>query len=167
MVSEAQVTEYLRQHPAARYERAISLSNASRPISLGSAFASTAGTAQCILKTYEPAARESARREAAGLKLAGNMGLSPALLRADEAGAALGGPILIAEAPSGEPLGTARMTDQNVQDWLFLLLTLHHLPADAASFPSSMSPDATTWWRRTQSSWEACKPCTPPAAIAH
>ena len=156
MVSEAQVTEYLRQHP---------LPDMSEPISVkreladfpGQRFRVSAGSVRCILKAYEPAAIESARREAAGLTLAGNMGLSPALLRDDETGAALGGPILIAEAPDGEPLGTAHMSDENVQGWLFLLLTLHHLPADVANFPSSMSPDATAWWRRTQSSWEACK----------
>jgi len=156
MVSEAQVSEYLRQHPLPDMSDPISVRREPADFS-GQRFHVSAGTSACTLKTYEPSAQESAKREAAGLKLAGNMGLSPELLRDDESGALLGGPILIAEAPSGEPLGTARMTDQNVQDWLFLLLTLHHLPADVASFPSSMSPDAGTWWRRTQASWEACK----------
>jgi Phosphotransferase enzyme family len=156
MVNEAQVTEYLRQHPLPDMSDPISIKREPADFS-GQRFRVSAGSVQCILKAYEPSAIESARREAAGLKLAGNIGLSPSLLRDDETGTALGGPILIAEAPAGKPLGTARMTDEQVQDWVFLLLTLHHLPADVANFPSSMSPDATTWWRRTQASWEACK----------
>ena len=50
------------------------------------------------------------------------------------------------------------MSDQDVQGWLFLLLTLHHLPPDAAPFPSSMSPDATTWWHRSRPPGRPAKP---------
>jgi thiamine kinase-like enzyme len=156
MVSEAQVSEYLRQHPLPDMSDPISVRREPADFS-GQRFHASASASACTVKTYERSAQESAKREVAGLQLAGNMGLSPALLRVDESGALLGGPILIIEAPAGKPLGTARMTDQNVQDWLFLLLTLHHLPPDSATFPSSMSPDAVTWWRRTQASWEACR----------
>ncbi|MGO8947361.1 MAG: hypothetical protein ACLQUY_06815 [Ktedonobacterales bacterium] len=156
MVSEAQVTDYLRQHPLPEIVEPISVKREPADFA-GQRFRVSSGKTECILNRYEPAAAESAKREAAGLTLAGNMGLSPALLRADQTGTALGGPVIIYEAPLGEPLGTARMSDQDVQGWLFLLLTLHHLPADSAPFPSSMSPDAVTWWHRSQTSWEACK----------
>jgi hypothetical protein len=156
MVSEAQVTEYLRQYPLPDIGGHISARREPADFP-GQRFRLSSGSSQWILKRYEPSAQESARREAAGLRLGGNMGLAPSLIRADEIGTPLGGPIIIYEAPTGRPLGTAHMTDEDVQGWLFLLLTLHHLSADAAPFPSSMSPDATTWWRRSQASWDACK----------
>ena len=156
MASEAQVTEYLRQHPLPDMGEPISVKREPADFS-GQRYRVSSGTIQCILNRYEPSALESARRETAGLGLAGNMGLAPALLRSDETANQLGGPIVIYEAPLGEALGTSRLSDQDLQSWLFLLLTLHHLPADAAPFPSSMSPDATTWWQRSQASWEACR----------
>ncbi len=156
MVSEAQVAEYLRQHPLADSSEPAAVQREPADFS-GQRFRVSAGKTQCILNRYEPSAVESAKREAAGLSLAGNMGLAPVLVRSDMASNILGGPIVIYEAPPGEPLGTARMSDQDVQSWLFLLLTLHHLPADTAPFPSSMSPDAATWWHRSQGSWDACR----------
>jgi thiamine kinase-like enzyme len=156
MTSEAQVTDYLRQHPLPDMSDQISVQRDPADFP-GQRFRVSSGAVQCILKCYDPVALEAARRETAGLQLGGNMGLAPALLRADESGATLGGPIVISEAPTGEPLGTAHMSDEEVQGWLFLLLTLHHLPAEAAPMASSMSPDAMTWWQRSQASWEACK----------
>jgi len=110
-----------------------------------------------ILKRYEPGAVESARREAAGLTLGGEMGLSTPLLLLDEAGGALGGPVVVYQAPTGATLGRGPLADEDVQGWLFLLLTLHHLRPESATTPSSMSADPTTWWRRTQAAWEACR----------
>ncbi|GEM_PF-950905 len=110
-----------------------------------------------ILKRYEPGAIESARREGAGQRLGGEMGLAAPLLLFDEDGGALGGPVIVYQEPAGKPLGRGPLTEQQVDGWLFLLLTLHHLRPDAVSVASSMSADPTIWWRRTQAAWDACQ----------
>ncbi|HLJ80228.1 MAG TPA: phosphotransferase, partial [Ktedonobacterales bacterium] len=53
--------------------------------------------------------------------------------------------------------GERRLSAEDVHGWLFLLLTLHHLPTGLLSLPSSMSPDITIWWQRNQPAWEACR----------
>lgn len=120
-------------------------------------FTVMSGGRHLTLKVYAPSATETARREIAGLALAQGMGIGPALAYSDEAGAALGGPIVLVEEPAGEALGERRLTPEEAHDWLFLLLTLHHLPAERVSVTSSMSPDAATWWQRTQSAWDECR----------
>ena len=69
----------------------------------------------------------------------------------------LGGPVVIAAAPAGSPLGDRPLSDAEVQGWLFLLLTLHHLAPSSVTVPSAMSPDASAWWQRAQASWDACR----------
>lgn len=113
-------------------------------------------TTQLLLLRYPPTARERARRETAGLRLAGEVGLGPALLLADETGKALGGPVVIYAAPNGRPPGGV-LSDDDIKWWLFLLLTLHHLPPERVEVVSTMSPDVATWWQRTQSAWLACQ----------
>jgi hypothetical protein len=120
-------------------------------------FAIRAPAGACMLKRYEPPVAETARREIAGLRLGGEMGLAPTLLLADEADSALGGPTLLVESPAGTALGTGRLSAEDVQGWLFLLLTLHHLLPSQVDVVSSMSPDAATWWQRTQPAWAACR----------
>jgi hypothetical protein len=153
-VSEAEVATYLRTHP---------LPGAATPTGIrelaadfpGQRFRLTATEgASFILKRYEPAAGEAARREAAGLRLAGGMGLGPALALADDSGAALGGPVVVSEAPAGARVDGGPLAPGDVQGWLLLLLTLHHLPPSAATLPSSMSADAAAWWQRTQPAWQ-------------
>ena len=82
-VSEAEVAAYLRAHP---------LPDGAAPTGIrelaadfpGQRFRLTATEGvSFMLKRYEPAAGEVARREAAGLRLAGGMGLGPALALAD------------------------------------------------------------------------------------
>lgn len=122
----------------------------------GERFAVATATAQYVLKRYAPAAAEAAQREVAGLRLGGGLGLTSALVTADESGAALGGPALVYEDPGADTLAGQPLADGDVRAWLFLLLTLHHLPASAAPVVSSMSPDLATWWGRTQPAWERC-----------
>lgn len=118
---------------------------------------SAPGARTLTLKVYAPPAMESARREIAGLSLAQALGIGPALAHADEVGAELGGPALLLEEPAGVALGDSRMSAEDARDWLFLLLTLHHLPADGVTVASSMSPDAATWWQRSQPAWTECR----------
>ena len=119
-------------------------------------YISTAST-QLIMVRYPPTARDRAHREAAGLQLAGEVGLGPELLMADESGKALGGPLVIYSAPHGRSPGGGALSADDVKWWLFLLLTLHHLQPERVEVASSMSPDAATWWQRTQSAWLACQ----------
>lgn len=114
-------------------------------------------TAQLLLVRYPPSARERVQREAAGLRLAGEVGLGPELLMVDETGKALGGPIIIHTAPRGRSPGNSLLTADDIKWWLFLLLTLHHMPPERITVASSMSPDAASWWQRTQAAWAACQ----------
>lgn len=113
-------------------------------------------TTQLLLVRYPVTALERVRREVAGLRLAGEVGLAPQLKMVDETGKALGGPVVIYTAPGGRPPGNV-LSDDDVKWWLFLLLTLHHLPPERVEVVSSMSPDLVTWWKRTQSLWVACQ----------
>lgn len=108
---------------------------------------------------YPASEREAARREAAGLTLGSAVGLAPALVFAGEAGPGQepGAWLIIVQQPRGEPLGQRPLTDAEVDGWLFLLLTLHHLRPDMAAQPSSMSADLSAWWVRNQPAWEACR----------
>jgi thiamine kinase-like enzyme len=109
------------------------------------------------LIVYTPGAADKARRAAAGQQLGGEMSLSTPLLAFDEAGTELGGPTMLAQAPTGVPLGDRALTDEEVTGWLFLLLTLHHLSPARVTVVSSMSQDAATWWQRSQTAWSACQ----------
>jgi hypothetical protein len=108
---------------------------------------------------YPASEREAARREAAGLTLGSAVGLAPALIFTGEAGPGQepGAWLIIAQQPHGQPLGQRPLTDAEVDGWLFLLLTLHHLRPDMAAQPSSMSADLSAWWTRNQPAWEACR----------
>lgn len=117
----------------------------------------TSGARRVVVKWYAASAGARAKREAAGLRLAGGLGMAPALLFADLDGEALGGPVLAYEDLDGERLGGAALTDADTRGWLFLLLTLHHLSPDSVAGSSSMSLNITTWWQRNLPAWEACK----------
>ena len=116
-------------------------------------------SAQMLLVRYPPTARDRVRREVVGLRLASEMGLGPELLMVDETGKALGGPVVVYAAPRGRSpgAGAGPLSADDVKWWLFLLLTLHHLPPERVDVVSSMSPDAATWWQRAQSAWLACQ----------
>lgn len=110
---------------------------------------------------YPASEREVARREDAGLRLGGAMGLGPELVYAGEArgeaGLEPGAWIIIARRSQGEALGGRPLTEAELDDWLFLLLTLHHLRPAMASQPSSMSADLGAWWARAQPDWGVCR----------
>lgn len=109
---------------------------------------------------YPASEREVARREEAGLRLGGAVGLAPALVyagAADMAGVEPGSWLIVAQAARGEALGQRPLTADEVDGWLFLLLTLHHLRPAMASQPSSMSADPGAWWTRIQPAWSACR----------
>jgi hypothetical protein len=112
---------------------------------------------QVVLKRYERGAAERARREAEGLQLGGSVGLAPTLLRYEPASRELGGPVVVFSAPAGASLGGVSLTDEEAQGWLFLLLALHHLPADRVQVASGLSPDLATWWQRMQPAWKSCQ----------
>ena len=155
-VSERQVGDYLQRHQAP------GLTGPAQIVALpaefeGDRFGVSAGETRYIMNCYAPSARDGARREAEGLRICGGMGMAPALVAFDEDGAELGGPVVLSEAVAGEMLGVGQLDDGAAHEWLFLLLTLHHLPADATRLASSMSADAQTWWQRTQPGWEACR----------
>jgi hypothetical protein len=155
-LSERQVTEYLRL--LALPELAGPLRVRPEPAAFdGLRFAVETERARYLLKRYDPAAAEEARREAAGLRLGGGIGLAPALLRADEDIRALGGPVVLVEDVGRATLAVERLDDAALHDWLFLLLTLYHLPPETVAVTSSMSADALAWWQRSQPAWDACK----------
>ena len=115
------------------------------------------GATRMVVKWYEATAGARAKREAAGLRLAGGLGMAPGLLFEDLDGGALGGSVLAHEDLSGERLGDAALSEADMRGWLFMLLMLHHLSPDSVAGSSSMSPDITTWWQRNLPAWEACK----------
>jgi hypothetical protein len=153
--TDQQLADYLSRHPLPGF------GSSSRIQSLpaegdAARWRVRSDTSTALVKLYPPAS-ERARREVAGLRLGGTLGLAPALLLADEDGAPLGGPVVAYEEPDGTPLGERRLSPDDAHGWLFLLLTLHHLPSGALSLPSSMSPDTAIWWQRNQPVWEACR----------
>ncbi len=154
--SETQVREYLRAHPVAGFGEAQQIVRLPSPDD-EQRYLLSAGNARVVLKRYAPAAVDRARREATGLKMGSRVGLAPELLLFDGAGGPLGGPVVAFAPPAGAPLGGARMSDADVQNWVFLLLALHHLPPAQVDVPSGMSPDLATWWQRMQPPYQACR----------
>lgn len=155
-MSGPQIEAYLHQHAIAGLAGALRIEPEAADFD-GQRYRVTSGTMRAVLKRYNASAVESACREIAGLRLAGGVGLAPTLLLGDDAGAALGGPVVVYEDVAGTTLGSEPLDAAAVQGWLFLLLTLHHLPATDGTPTSSMSPDATTWWQRTQGAWSECR----------
>ena len=155
-LSERQVTEYLRL--LALPELAGPLRLRREPAEFdGLCFAVETERVRYLLKRYDPAAAEEALREAAGLRLGGGIGLAPELLRVEEDVRALGGPVVLVEDVGHATLAVGQLDDAALQGWLFLLLTLHHLPPETTTVISSMSADARTWWQRSQPAWNDCK----------
>ncbi|MBF6591909.1 MAG: hypothetical protein IVW57_15475 [Ktedonobacterales bacterium] len=155
-LSVEHVRDYLRRHAVPELSGTVEI----RPDAGDSdeqRFLLIAGGARFTCACYAPTAVERARRAAAGLRLAGGMGLAPSLVLADEASAALGGPVVIAAVPDGVALGDRPLSDDEVQSWLFLLLTLHHLAPAAITVTADMSADAAAWWQRAQGAWEGCR----------
>ncbi len=150
------IRSYLARHPVSGISEPLRI----EPVSAGAEeqrFRLSSAGLSAFMTTYVPGATERAKRAAAGQKLGGEMGLAPQILAFDETGVELGGPTLIAQAPTGVPLGDHQLNDDEVNGWLFLLLTLHHLSPALVTVVSSMSQDAATWWQRSQVAWSACQ----------
>jgi len=150
------IRSYLAQHPVSGLAEPLRIEPGSAGAEEQRFRLASAGMA-AVLTVFAPSAIERSKRSAAGQQLGGEMGLAPQLLAFDEVGVQLGGPILIAQAPAGVPLGDRQLDDGEVNGWLFLLLTLHHLSPARVTVVSSMSQDAATWWQRSQVAWSACQ----------
>lgn len=109
------------------------------------------------IRFYPPSERDIARHEDAGLRLAGAVGLATALVYGGEDPRWPGVWIIINHAPVGQRLGGRQLTDSEMDNWLFLLLTLHHLRPDPSSQPVSSSADLGAWWADLQPTWESCR----------
>ncbi len=104
-----------------------------------------------VVKYYAPDHADAARREAEGLRVCGAVGLAPTLVTFDEIGGTVGGPLVIYRQPAGAvPIGERPLSDEQVNGWMFLLLTLHHLSPDKVQQQSTMSPGIEQWWERIQ-----------------
>lgn len=109
------------------------------------------------IRLYPPSERDLARREDAGLRLAGAVGIAPALIYGGEDAHWPGSFVLIVQEPRGERLGGHPLSDAEMDSWLFLLLTLHHLRPDPATQPLSLNTDLSAWWNALQPTWESCR----------
>lgn len=154
-VSEQQIDGFLRQHAIPGLDAPLQIEAIPAEFD-GQRYRVRTPSASYILNCYAPTARESASREIAGLRLGGSMGLAPSLIWADEQ-SHLGGPALLFEDQASAVLGDGRLSDADAQAWLFLLLTLHHLPTSGITLQSSMSQDLAMWWQRTQPIWQQCR----------
>src|SRR5260370_41283343 len=114
-LSDAQSSGYLRLHPLPTLGAPLT----SRPLEADSGRArfQVSGTqGACVLTCYEPSEAETARREVAGRTLGGLLGMAPSLLQHDEAGGALGGPVVVVAAPGGTARGHQRPPTQGSPD---------------------------------------------------
>lgn len=119
----------------------------------------TSDSGRWLLICATPSATDRVERARAGLTFAGGLGLAPVLVHAATDGP-LGGPVLLIEAPDSSTLGERPLTPREAHDWLFLLLTLHHLPPAGIAVRSSTSTDIASWWQRTMSTWQTCRAAT-------
>jgi thiamine kinase-like enzyme len=110
-----------------------------------------------LLKLYSPEGAEEATREIAGLRLGGGIRLAPTLILVDEQRGLLGGPAVLLEHAGDETPEGVALDDEQLKQWLFLLLMLHHLPPDQVGVASSMSADPLVWWQRSAAAWAACR----------
>jgi hypothetical protein len=118
------------------------------------------------IKYFAPAHADAARREAEALRICGAVGLAPSLVAFEEIGATVGGPLVIYRQPVGLPLGGRPLTDEEVNGWMFLLLTLHHLAPEKVQLQSTLSPGVEQWWDRMQPLWNDVRAAYPETAQA-
>jgi hypothetical protein len=155
-IQPSAVLTYLRAHPISSVTEPVQIVPVPGPAD-EQRFLLTSQAGQTLLKRYERNAAERAHREAEGLQLGGTMSLAPALLQYEPAARELGGPVVAFAAPAGAPLGGGPLSDDEAQGWLFLLLALHHLPADRVQVTSGLSPDLAAWWQHIQPAWRECQ----------
>lgn len=108
-----------------------------------------------LLKQYGDAVAAAAQHEHDGLTMGAGMGLAPQLLWAEDSERF--GPLILLDAPSTPPSPGATLDDTEASGWLFLLLTLHHLPANALRLPSATTANLSAWWQGLQTRWNAVR----------
>jgi hypothetical protein len=149
------VLAYLRRHSRLSVAEPVQLRLDSSD-AIGNRYTIAASGGAVIVKAYTLTGAEHARREIAGMRLVDEINLAPELLVAEREGGPLGGGVVVYRAPAGATWEGRSLGDEEVERWLFLLLTLHHLSVYGATIVSALSKDPTAWWRRTQPAWEAC-----------
>jgi hypothetical protein len=149
------VLAYLRRHSTLAVAEPLQL-RLDRADAIGNRYTLMAGGGAVVFKDYAPAGAEHARREIVGMRLVGEINLAPELLLAEREGGPLGGGVVAYRAPAGAPLEGRRLSDEESQRWLFILLTLHHLSPSGVTVVSALSKDPVAWWKRAQPAWEAC-----------
>ncbi|HEX9067689.1 MAG TPA: hypothetical protein VF807_02885 [Ktedonobacterales bacterium] len=150
------ITDYLRLHPV----RGLNGPLQARPLSESPEehrFLLLAGDQRAVLACYTQHGTRRAQREAAGLWTGGKLGLAPALLLTESEGGPLGGAVLAWAQPEGTSLGGRLLSDTEVRQWAFLLLTVHHLAPDQVRVQGGAGNDLAIWWRSTQAAWEASR----------
>jgi hypothetical protein len=154
--SEQQIVEYVRSLGLPELEGDLRVRREAAEFA-GTRFAVESSRGRYTLKLYEREAVDEAQREIAGLRLGASVGLAPDMLLAIEPRRGVDGAMVLLEDVGRNTLEGVALDDALMQRWLFLLLTLHHLPPDAATMPSSTSADPLVWWQRNQPAWNACK----------
>jgi hypothetical protein len=149
------VLAFLRRHPRLDIAEPIQLRLDSSD-AIGNRYTIAASGGAIVVKAYTTTGAERARREIAGMRLVDEINLAPELLLAEREGGPLGGGVVVYRAPAGATWEGRRLSDEEVERWLFLLLTLHHLSIHGATIVSALSKDPAAWWKRTQPAWEGC-----------
>jgi hypothetical protein len=149
------VLAYLRRHSRLDIAEPIQLRLDSSD-AIGNRYTIAASGGAIVVKAYTTTGVERARREIAGMRLVDEINLAPELLLAEREGGPLGGGVVVYRAPAGATWEGRRLSDEEIERWLFLLLTLHHLSIHGATIVSALSRDPPAWWKRTQPAWEGC-----------
>ena len=142
------VLAYLRRHSRLDIAEPIQLRLDSSD-AIGNRYTIAALGGAIVVKAYTTTGAERARREIAGMRLVDEINLAPELLLAEREGGPLGGGVVVYRAPAGATWEGRRLSDEEVERWLFLLLTLHHLSIHGATIVSALSKDPAAWWKRT------------------
>jgi hypothetical protein len=151
----SEVLTYLRRQPTLGVAEPIHLRLDSSD-AIGNRYTIAASGGAIVFKAYTSIGAERARREITGMQLVDEINLAPELLLAEREGGPLGGGVVVYRAPAGATWEGQRLSDDEAERWLFLLLTLHHLSLHGVSVISALSKDPSAWWKRAQPAWEAC-----------
>src|SRR5262249_21042027 len=116
------VLAYLRHHSRLDIAEPIQLRLDSSD-AIGNRYTIAASGGSIVVKAYTITGAERARREIAGMRLVDEINLAPELLLAEREDGPLGGGVVVYRAPAGATWEGRRLSDEEVERWLFLLLT--------------------------------------------